>query len=244
MVNVRCNFTFLCISIVPFFTASPAQLRTTAFSEGSEKPLSLKFAKKQFARDKDKLRDAQQRIAKYHESVDGSLSDYEKELQVICQNALPHFMSQKAAPTSAVIFDVDETILSNYQVAQERNFSWTIDDAFEFRLKSTCAALRPVRDFYHALKSHGFKMIILTSRRDSLYAATQKNLTEQGFVYDELILLPMDLFEQGISHGEWKTSVRKSLSEKYNIVGCVGDSDSDFKGGYTGYEVRLPNYLY
>lgn len=40
-----------------------------------------------------------------------------------------------------------------------------------------------------------------------------------------------------------KLAKRKKLAEKYTIVGNVGDFETDFRGGHSGYEVRLPNYM-
>lgn len=51
-------------------------------------------------------------------------------------------------------------------------------------------------------------------------------------------------FDPTIKTADWKFQVRKELTRKYSIVGCVGDRNADFEGGYTGYRVQLPNYLY
>lgn len=55
----------------------------------------------------------------------------------------------------------------------------------------------------------------------------------------------MELYNQKAPSGPWKESVRKELSEKYDIVACLGDSPTDFEGEYTGDKtILLPNYLY
>ena len=55
---------------------------------------------------------------------------------------------------------------------------------------------------------------------------------------DELVFNPT------IKTADWKLDERRKLSSAYNIVGCVGDRDADFLGGFTGHIVKLPNYIY
>ena len=46
--------------------------------------------------------------------------------------------------------------------------------------------------------------------------------------------------------GEFKAEQREALaaSGKFEIVMTVGDQESDFYGGFTGFQVKLPNRLY
>jgi len=223
---------------------------SSVFSVTSRTPsqslISLKDAKKQFANNSEQLKNIKTKIQTYYEAQDQNKeSVYEKEVRTICQTALDkHFKTHKVTEKSAIIFDIDETVLSDYPFFKEKNFEWTADEAFLFRFKKVCTPIRPVRDFFNELKKLGYKLIFLTSRRDTLYQATTENLANTEYVYDELILLPIKLFEQHVSHGAWKFEVRKELSKKYDIIGSVGDSQSDFEGGCCGVMVKLPNYLY
>lgn len=49
-----------------------------------------------------------------------------------------------------------------------------------------------------------------------------------------------------VQAAEYKSARRTSfvVEENYNIVGCVGDQWSDLQGPYTGFKVKIPNYLY
>ncbi len=208
--------------------------------------VSLKEAKKQYAPASANLQETIKALRNYYEApMDGQESAYERELRAICQKALDeHFKEKKVTPKSAIVFDIDETLLTDYKFFKECNFEWTIEDAYQYRFKKECSAIRPMQNFYNQLKALGYTLILLTSRREALYQVTQENLTKEGYVFDTLILLPMDLFNQHVSHGAWKASMRKTLSQHYDIVGCVGDSPSDFEGDCCGVQVRLPNYLY
>jgi len=45
--------------------------------------------------------------------------------------------------------------------------------------------------------------------------------------------------------GNARSGKRKNiLAKEYTIAGSVGDRDADFLGGYTGYTIKLPNYVY
>lgn len=209
----------------------------------TEALISLKDAKKQFADQPEKLQAAKDSIRNYYEPVgQAQESVYEQEVRVICQKALEDFKKHTVTEKSAVVFDIDETLLSDYPFFKERSFDWSIEDAYQFRYKKESAVIRPVQEFYTALKALGYKMILLTSRRDLLYQATHENLVKADYVWDELILLPMELFNKHVSHGAWKADIRKALP--YNIIGSVGDSLSDFEGDCCGIKVKLPNYLY
>jgi len=170
---------------------------------------------------------------------------YNTEVENICKEGLLNILKLEKKDNSAIVFDIDETILTDYPFFKEKNFEWTIEDAFEFRKKGISQVIKPVFEFYKELIKLGFKIIFLTSRRDSLNEITIKNLTDFGInQYSELILLPIDLFNASIKHHEWKAKVRQELSNKYNIAASISDSKKDFEGGNTGYCIKLPNYLY
>jgi predicted secreted acid phosphatase len=207
-------------------------------------PPSLRVAKKQHSVTSAEYHNVVSALRAYYEQSTDGATAYERDLKVICDKALEHFKQLPVTANAAVVFDLDETLLSNYALADTTNFVWTVEDAYTFRQNSTCPAIKPVRELYAALKGLSFKIIFLTSRRDTLTQRTIDNLASQGMSYDELILLPIDLFNQGISHGAWKAATRAALSQRYTIVGNVGDSESDFEGEHNGYKVKLPNYLY
>jgi len=204
--------------------------------------LNLVKINSKFALDKDQIRfeDQRNKVINYYET-----GDFEKQVTIICHKALKELLIVKK-DNCVIIFDIDETALSNYPFFKEKNYIWSLnEEVVVFRQKMVCPVIQPVLEFYSELIKAGFKIIFLSSRRDSLYQATLKNLHNAGFAkFEELILLPMDLLNAGVKHGLWKAQKREELSKRYNIVGSISDSPKDFIGGNTGYNILFPNYLY
>jgi len=228
------------------FSANISPVFSVTSRTPAQSLMSLKDAKKQFAKSPEQLKNIKNTIQAYYEAQKPNQeSVYEKEVRTICQTALEkHFKTHKVTAKSAIVFDIDETVLSDYQLFKQKNFEWTTDDYCDFRLKKACTPILPTRDFFLELKKLRYKIIFLTSRRDTHLQATQENLAAYGYTYDELFLLPTELLEQHVSHAAWKLQIRQELSKKYDIVGSISDSLSDFEGGYCGVMVKLPNYLY
>lgn len=207
--------------------------------------VSLKTAKQQFANQPEQMVTVKAALRSYYEPITPDAdSAYDLEVKNICNQALEQLQACPVTERSAVVFDIDETLMTDYDYFKSRDFDWLIDDAYEFRLKGESRVIKPMQEFYNSIKNLGHKVILLTARRDLLYDITCKNLAQEGYTYDELFLLPMDLFNQHVSHGQWKHTVRQELSKKYDLIGCVGDSLSDFEGDCCGIKVKLPNYLY
>ena len=124
------------------------------------------------------------------------------------------------------------------------------DESFVFRLDKKCTAIKPMINFCKQLRTMGYKLIFISSRRgpEKIIQATRENLQEQGFEVDDidgLFLTPMEVYIKKIPVGVWKESIRASLTPNYDIIGCIGDSESDFAGQHTGeITIKLPNYLY
>ena len=101
-----------------------------------------------------------------------------------------------------------------------------------------------VKILYDYLIDRRIKIIFLTGRSYKDYESTYKNLKDVGYtIFDTLIVRSEDQLKE--SAANYKSIERLTLSDLgYKIIGCVGDQDSDFIGGNTGIEVKLPNYLY
>lgn len=202
--------------------------------------MHLNSIKKDYANDYEKFEYYKEQLMKYYES-----GEFDNEVEQICKKALKYLLSLPKLENT-IIFDIDETALSHYPLFKEKKFIWSLDnDIIPYRQKAICPAIKPILQFYKSLISNNYKVIFLTSRRYSVYEATYKNLLKEGFTqFEELILIPMDLFDSGIKHEVWKANVRKELSKRYNIVASISDNQKDFEGGNTGYCIKIPNYFY
>lgn len=182
---------------------------------------------------------AKSQVAKYYES-----GEYEKEMTEIINDAKEKFAKIEVREYSAVVFDLDETALDNYETIKKIGFGYESKWWDEWVQQGAAPANKKVKELYDYLIQKGFRVIFLSGKKETQYDATFRNLLEVGYSkFDTLIV--RDNKEYKIKAGEFKTQKRRELSEKgYDIVGCVGDQVSDCVGENCGIIVKLPNYLY
>ncbi len=179
------------------------------------------------------------KIIQYHSS-----GQYYKDLQRICGKAWDKLKRIKPDSNSTVVFDVDETSLSNYFFLKDMDFGY-IPFLWDKWIDSAKApAINSVKALYDSVITKGFKVVFISGRRDYQYAATIKNLKEQGFAtFDTLITKSRN--DLPISTSLFKEMKRIALTKKgYKIVGSVGDQYSDMYGKDTGLKVKLVDYMY
>ena len=145
---------------------------------------------------------------------------------------------------STVIFDVDETVLSNYSFNKEWDFGF-VEKYWDMWVDSAKApAIIEVQNLYNYLVKRGFKIIFITGRKDYQYDSTKKNLVSAGYKnFDTLIVRQPAEYNQTAL--EFKSEKRAELTAKgYNIAGTVGDQWSDLDGSFHGIQVKIPDYQY
>ena len=153
----------------------------------------------------------------------------------------------------AVVLDVDETSLSNLKLYQLNGFANYETGPCDL-VQGPCSVKEWFRQplgapipsavaFVREARSRGFAIVFVTGRREETRTATEKNLREAGFEWDELVMRP-----NGPSHGgaaDYKAPQRKRLSEAgYRIVLNIGDQESDLQGGFAEATLKLPNPYY
>ena len=143
-----------------------------------------------------------------------------------------------------MVFDVDETVLSNYSHIKEVGYGYVPELWYEWVNSAKAPAIPEVKDFYLNLVNRGIKIIFITGRRSDYYEATYKNLKEEGFSKFDTLITKSSSYE-GAPAGNYKRIERTVLAEMgYKIIACIGDQWSDMEGNNTGVKVKLPNYLY
>jgi len=182
---------------------------------------------------------AKDEVAKYYES-----EQYEKEMNEIIIEAKEKFSNIEVHPNSAVVFDVDETVLDNYEAIKQIGFGYESKYWDEWIEKASAPANPQVKDLYDFLVKKGFKIIFITGKKDYQYNATFKNLNAAGYVdFDTLIVREKKDYKT--KSALFKSLKRKEMTEKgYIVVGCVGDQFTDCQGKNCGIVIKLPNYLY
>lgn len=215
------KFSFHTIGII-YLTLS----LTLIFScEQNEKPVNLTVAREE--------------VKQYYES-----GKYDEELSEVILEAKKKFDGVELSENSVVIFDVDETALNNYELAEQMGFGYVYKMNKQWNEEMKAPAIPQVKELYNFLISQGAKIIFLTGRNFPEYEVTYENLENEGYtVFDTLITQIGD--ETKMKALDFKSAKRKWLTEQgYEIVGTVGDQWSDLEGEYHGIQVKIPNYLY
>ena len=155
----------------------------------------------------------------------------------------------------AVVFDIDETALSNWDVIRANDFGRIIDGpctalpngpcgwrAWDLRSQSTLLA--PTMDVFTAAKEAGAAIFFITGRDESQGAATEQNLKAVGYGgYTELIMEPVGA--QFVSAADFKAPQRDRIeAQGYTIIANIGDQPSDLDGGFAERTFLLPNPFY
>ena len=185
------------------------------------------------------LGDAKKIVQEYYES-----GNFDLECSKIIDRAISHLNEIKISGKSVVVFDIDETALSNYQYTKEIGFGYIYKSWNDWQLKGTAPAIKNSKRFYDYLISKNIHVVFLTGREAEMREATRRNLIEQGYTKFDTLIVRSEA-ERNLSAASFKLQKRNELVKNgYDIIASVGDQQSDFEGGNTGYEIKLPNYLY
>ena len=148
---------------------------------------------------------------------------------------------------TAIVFDIDETVLTSYPFLEKIDFSFRagLPQWSDWVLKADSPAMDGALKFYKKAKALGFKLFFLTGRYENTRSLTEKNLKNKGFDGYEAIINKQEYMRGKMTATEFKTAERKKLEERgYKILLNIGDQDSDLDGGYAEYTVKLPNPMY
>jgi predicted secreted acid phosphatase len=178
-------------------------------------------------------------IINYHES-----GNFHKDTEQVVNEAIDKFNKINPGEKSAVIFDVDETALSNYEFNKEWDFGY-VEKYFDMWVDSAKApAISEVQKLYDYLIERNFRIVFITGRKADQYDATYKNLKAAGYTVFDTVIVKDNGYDIRTAL-KFKSDKRIELTQKkYTIVGTVGDQRSDLEGPYHGIQVKIPNYQY
>lgn len=151
--------------------------------------------------------------------------------------------SAKHSEKLAVVFDIDETTLSNARHIQANDYGYLpkVWDAWVAEGQAT--AIYPVQAVYNTAVNAKVDVFFITGRSPDGAAATERNLRQVGYeTWARVIYKPADFAE---SSRAFKISTRRQLAaEGYLIILNIGDQNSDLVGGYAERIFKLPNPFY
>jgi len=172
--------------------------------------------------------------------------DYAKDLARVAAEA-QGWLEQRAAHTEgqklAVVFDVDETLLSNLPHIQKMDYGYQPPLWSEWIHSAQAPAIAPVCDLFRTARKLGLTIFILSGRIEQDRASTEKNLRAAGVDGYAALYLKANAAHE--STGDFKTAWRKKITEEgYTIILNLGDQESDLTGGYAEKTFKLPNPFY
>jgi len=141
----------------------------------------------------------------------------------------------------ALVLDIDETSLSNYQQLEANNFSAAPASLAAAVIGGTSPAIAPTLALYQRARAAGISVFAITGRPVLVANLTRQNLSNVG--YADL----QDIFFKPGSEATiaFKSGERAAIEQQgYRIVANVGDQESDLAGGHADRSFKLPNPFY
>ena len=169
---------------------------------------------------------------------------YSDEINRVLEQAKSYLEDREAVEKAAIVFDIDETVLSNFKFMEKYDFEFDISQWEAWASKHKARAIPGSLAFYNWAKKQGYAIFFVTGRSEAAREGTIRNLKEAGFTgWKELIMRDDNDMKHPMA--EYKTAVRKNIIRfGYHIVANIGDQDSDLTGGYADASFKLPNPFY
>ena len=160
-----------------------------------------------------------------------------------------------AAAKPAIVFDVDDTLLSTWEVIRADDFGRVIPGDCvslpagpcgwrEWDLQARAPALAPSLELYERAQELGITIFLITGRDEGQRDATQRNLEAIGYTGWAALIMTQPGAHYD-SAADYKAPHREAIEAMgYTIVANVGDQPSDLAGGYALRTFQLPNPFY
>jgi hypothetical protein len=142
----------------------------------------------------------------------------------------------------AIVFDVDETLLSNITAIEADNFTFGTASQAE-ATNEVGLAIPSSLQLFNDAKARGLTIFLITGRRENSRAHTESNLAREGFTgYTQLVLKPDASTDSTVVY---KSDARAAIERQgYKIIANVGDQYSDLAGGHAASAFKLANPFY
>ena len=123
------------------------------------------------------LDDVKNEIMTYYEN-----GSYDSEMNNSVQSAISELSGLEFNDSTTVVFDVDETVLSNYDVMKKDDFCYIKQDWDNWINEIRCKAVPHMLTLYQFLLDKKVKIVFLTGRKEYQQEATEINLRSEGFI--------------------------------------------------------------
>jgi predicted secreted acid phosphatase len=196
----------------------------------------------QFAIEPTNLNTAKYEIYRYVNS-----GGYVNDLTTAAQRAnryLAHRLTKPAKPGEkrAIVFDIDETTLSNLPHMMQQDFGYIPAVWSRWVASAQAKAIVPVQVGYDMAVHANVAVFFITARKESDRPGTERNLRDVGYeTWTKIYFMPDEPQPVRL----YKTGIRRQLvAEGYTIIANIGDQESDLAGGFAERTFKLPNPFY
>ena len=180
-------------------------------------------------------------LERYHD-----YGEYDYEIRQVASAAMVYLERRvhdaRKDEKLAVVFDIDETALSNWAVMSDCGFC-----AYKIQVKDYTntkdPAIEPTLELYRLARKLGVTTWFITGRAESQRDFTSANLHDAG--YEGWAGLAMKPDKSTESARTFKPAKRREIEDKgYTIVLNIGDQASDLAGCCAERSFKLPNPFY
>ena len=146
----------------------------------------------------------------------------------------------------AIVFDIDETTLSNLSQIISHDFGYIPKDWDAWVASGRAPAIIPVQTIYDTAVRGKIDIFFITGRKEEDRATTERNLHDVGYeTWTKIFFMPPPSDDVTMTTRGFKIDTRRKLEQQgYVIVANIGDQDSDLVGGYAERFFKLPNPFY
>jgi predicted secreted acid phosphatase len=187
----------------------------------------------------------------YHDS-----GAYDRGLLVVANQAANSIKARAAgAHQPALVLDIDETALSNWEIIKRDDFGRPIAGPADLASAGPWGwaawdqlgrdpAIQPTLQVFQTARAANVAVFFITGRPENQRVATERNLRAAGYGgYTRLYMVPNGAhFASAV---DFKTPVRIEIEKLgYTIIANMGDQPSDLIGGHAEKKFLLPDPFY
>jgi acid phosphatase len=187
-------------------------------------------------------------LVQYHDCT-GEFGCYTDDLRAQTDRAqavlAARVQARKSNERLGIVFDIDETVLSNWPELQKLNMGFYQPLEDEWERSEKAEAIPGSVALYKEAVASGVTVFFITGRPEAMREVTAANLRDQGMTeWKKLVLRSKE--EQNETAVVYKSSERRKIvAEGYTLIMSVGDQWSDLNGEpHAEVSVKLPNPFY
>jgi predicted secreted acid phosphatase len=189
-----------------------------------------------------------QELVHYHSCIESNcyIPQIERQANIALGLLRQSLATAKVGEKMAIVLDIDETSLSNWEVETHDDFGYIPADANRCVILHCGKAIAgTLRLFREAERDH-IAVFFITGRPESQRQDTAANLKAVGYDHWEGLYLRPDDHPKSQSVANFKSGERADIAAKgFTIVLNVGDQMSDLLGNpLAEHSVKLPNPFY